>query len=92
MSRICAGHETYQIDTDVYRQIIATFGEDIVNPVDRSIQRKVLGSKVFQAPAELKKLTDIVWPGILQLVKERIDAFFQQGINFSSSVLDHRSV
>lgn len=73
------GHETYKVDTDVYHKIIETFGNDIVHPEDRSIQRKVLGAKVFQSPTELKKLTDIVWPAILQLAQERMDLLFQQG-------------
>ncbi|CAF0990536.1 unnamed protein product [Rotaria sordida] len=73
------GHETYKVDTDVYKKIIATFGEEIVNPIDRSIDRKILGNKVFQSPDELKKLTDIVWPAILNLTKERIEYLFKEG-------------
>lgn len=83
------GHETYKIDTDVYRKIIETFGEEIVNPADRSIDRKILGKKVFQSPAELKKLTDIVWPAILNLAQERIDSFFKEGkkINYFYNII-----
>ncbi|CAF4035536.1 unnamed protein product [Rotaria sp. Silwood2] len=72
-------HETYKVDTDVYKKIITTFGEDIVNPTDRSIDRKILGNKVFQSSDELKKLTDIVWPAILNLTKERIEYLFKIG-------------
>jgi dephospho-CoA kinase len=78
------GHETYKIDTDVYKKIIETFGEDIINPVDRSINRKILGKKVFQSPDEMKKLTDIVWPAILNLAQERIDQFFKEGSKMTS--------
>lgn len=56
-----------------------TFGDDIVNPTDRTIQRKILGGKVFQNPSELKKLTDIVWPAIMKLAQQRIENFFQEG-------------
>ena len=73
------GHETYKIDTDVYKKIIETFGEDMVNPADRSIDRKALGKKVFQSPDEMKKLTDIVWPAILDLAQERINQYFKEG-------------
>jgi phosphopantetheine adenylyltransferase / dephospho-CoA kinase len=73
------GHATYEIDTDVYRKLIETFGDDIVDRTNRSIQRKVLATKVFQSPIELKKLTDIVWPAILKLVEQRIEAFSQEG-------------
>ncbi|CAF4503643.1 unnamed protein product, partial [Rotaria magnacalcarata] len=72
-------HETYKVDTEVYKQIITTFGEDIINPTDRSIDRKLLGKKVFQSSNELKKLTDIVWPAILNLTRERIDCLFEEG-------------
>lgn len=78
-SWIQAGHETYKVDTDVYNKIIETFGNDIVNPTDRSIDRKMLGKKVFQTPDELKKLTDIVWPAILNLARERIENLFKEG-------------
>lgn len=76
------GHETYKVDTDVYKNIIATFGEDIINPVDRSIDRKILGKKVFESSNELKRLTDIVWPGIFNLTLERIDYLFKEGKKF----------
>lgn len=73
------GHETYKIDTDVYQKIIDTFGKQIINPTDRSIDRKILGKKVFQSPDELKKLTDIVWPAILNLAQARIEQFSNEG-------------
>ncbi|CAF4738065.1 unnamed protein product [Rotaria sp. Silwood2] len=73
------GHETYKVDTDVYKKIIETFGEEIVNPTDRSIYRKILGGKVFQSSDELKKLTDIVWSAILTLTQERIEQLFKEG-------------
>jgi len=39
-----------------------------------------LGKKVFQSPDELKKLTDIVWPAILDLVQACIEQFYNEGI------------
>ena len=78
-SSIITGHETYKVDTDVYRKIIDIFGEDIISTVDRSIDRKVLGKKVFQSSDELKKLTDIVWPAILHLAQECIENLFKEG-------------
>ncbi len=76
---IYTGHETYKVDTDAYKKVIETFGEEIINPVDRSIDRKILGKKVFQSPDELKKLTDIVRPAILKLAQERIENSFKEG-------------
>jgi dephospho-CoA kinase len=58
-----------------------------VNPVDRSIDRKILGKKVFQSSDELKKLTDIVWPAILSLAQARIDHLFLKEGNKMNSVM-----
>ena len=52
--RMSRGRETF-------RQVVATFGEDIV-AADGTIDRRVLGGKVFGDAAQLKRLTDIVWP------------------------------
>ena len=65
------GHRTYEPDTETYRNVVATFGDDVVAD-DRSINRAVLGSKVFGNPSELKRLTDIVWPGIRRLASEEL--------------------
>lgn len=65
------GHRAYEPDTKAYQAVIATFGDDLV-AADKSIDRKVLGSKVFGQPEELKKLTDIVWPEIRRLAEAEI--------------------
>jgi len=66
------GHLAYDPGTQAYRQVIDTFGEDIVAD-DSHIDRKVLGGKVFGKPEELKKLTDIVWPEIRRLAETEIN-------------------
>jgi phosphopantetheine adenylyltransferase/dephospho-CoA kinase len=63
------GHRTYEPGSDTYAAVVAAFGEDLVAP-DSSIDRRVLGGKVFGRPDELKRLTDIVWPGIRKLAGE----------------------
>ncbi len=65
------GHRTYEPDTETYRNVVATFGDDVIAD-DGSINRAVLGSKVFGNPSELKRLTDIVWPGIRRLASEEL--------------------
>ena len=40
---------------------------------DGKIDRKVLGSKVFGKPDEMKRLTDIVWPGIRALALSELE-------------------
>jgi len=65
------GHQTYEPGTDTFNAVVATFGPELVAP-DGSIDRKVLGAKVFGKPDELKRLTDIVWPGIRRLASEQL--------------------
>ena len=68
------GHRAYDPGTQAYRQVIETFGEEVVG-ADNQIDRKVLGSKVFAQPAALKQLTDIVWPEIRRLAVMDIAGF-----------------
>jgi dephospho-CoA kinase len=66
------GHRTYEPGSPAYAKVVAAFGEDILAP-DGAIDRNALGAKVFGRPAELKKLTDIVWPAIRALAEEEIE-------------------
>ena len=72
------GHRTYEPGSDTFRAVVKTFGHDLVAP-DGSIDRKVLGGKVFGRPDELKRLTDIVWPGIRKLASEELSALETAG-------------
>jgi len=65
------GHQTYEPGTDTFRAVVETFGPELVAR-DGTIDRKVLGGKVFGKPDELKRLTDIVWPGIRRLASEQL--------------------
>ena len=65
------GHKTYEPGTGTFDAVVAAFGRDIVAP-DGTIDRRALGSKVFGRPDELKRLTDIVWPGIRRLASEAL--------------------
>jgi len=67
------GHRAYEPGTEAFAKVAATFGADVVG-ADGRIDRKVLGSKVFGKPEELKKLTDIVWPEIRRLTQLEIQA------------------
>lgn len=72
------GHETYRPGTAAYHRVVEEFGTDILNE-DRTINRRQLGRKVFGNQDRLKALTDIVWPEIALLVKERIQQARDQG-------------
>ena len=65
------GHRAYDPDTPGFDKVVAEFGLDVVS--DGQIDRRALGGKVFGDPAQLKRLTDIVWPEILKLAKADID-------------------
>ena len=60
------GHRAYDPGTDAFRQVVATFGDDVVGD-DGNIDRRALGGKVFGKPDQLTALTDIVWPEIRRL-------------------------
>ena len=72
------GHRTYDPGTDTFKAVVAAFGDDLV-AADGSIDRRVLGGKVFGKPDELKRLTDIVWPGIRKLASEALSEFEAAG-------------
>jgi len=72
------GHRTYDPGTDTFKAVVSTFGDDLV-AADGTIDRRVLGGKVFGKPDELKKLTDIVWPGIRKLASEALSEFEAAG-------------
>lgn len=65
------GHRTYEPGSPAHAQVVAAFGHDVL-AADGRIDRKALGGKVFGKPAELKKLTNIVWPAIRTLAEEEI--------------------
>jgi dephospho-CoA kinase len=65
------GHRTYEPGSPAHAAVVAAFGQDVLAP-DGRIDRKALGAKVFGKPAELKRLTDIVWPAIRRLAEAEI--------------------
>ena len=66
------GHATYEPGTETFRAVVAAFGDELVAE-DGTIDRAVLGRKVFGKPEEMKRLTDIVWPGIRALAAAELD-------------------
>lgn len=72
------GHRTYEPGTDTFKAVVAAFGDELVAD-DGTINRQVLGGKVFGRPDELKKLTDIVWPGIRKLAEAELAALGKAG-------------
>ncbi|XP_075027804.1 bifunctional coenzyme A synthase isoform X1 [Calonectris borealis] len=72
------GHAVYVPGGPAYEQVVAAFGAEILNE-NGTINRKVLGAKVFGNQEQLKNLTDIVWPEMARMVKEQIREADAQG-------------
>lgn len=72
------GHEAYQPGTDVWKEVVAAFGREIVAS-DESIDRKKLGAIVFGDPTALGRLNRIVHPRMYDTMTARIDECRQQG-------------
>ena len=72
------GHRTYEPGSPAHAQVVAAFGADVLTE-DGNIDRKVLGSKVFGKPEQLKKLTGIVWPAIRSLAEAEIASVKRAG-------------
>ncbi len=66
------GHKIYQPDTPAWREIVETFGEDVVAP-DRTIDRTKLGPIVFSAPEKLDALNKITHGKIYSYIQGQID-------------------
>jgi dephospho-CoA kinase len=68
------GHATLQPDGAAYAPTIELFGLDILFP-DSTIDRKKLGSIVFNSPDLLAKLNAIVHPAVFQLEEQLLAGF-----------------
>ena len=65
------GHQVYEPGTHGFDAVVAEFGKEILGS-DRTIDRKILGAKVFADGGDLTRLTDIVWPEIKNLARTEI--------------------
>lgn len=67
------GHRVYEPGSPGFQKVVNEFGHDLVN-TDGTINRQLLGGKVFGDPAQMKRLTDIAWPEIRRMASEEIEA------------------
>ncbi|XP_006992970.1 bifunctional coenzyme A synthase isoform X1 [Peromyscus maniculatus bairdii] len=72
------GHRAYAPGGPAYQPVVEAFGADILHK-DGTINRKVLGSRVFGNKKQMKILTDIVWPVIAKLAREEMDLAVAKG-------------
>lgn len=72
------GHRAYAPGGPAYQPVVEAFGTDILHK-DGTVNRKVLGSRVFGNKRQLKILTDILWPVIAELAREEMDLAVAKG-------------
>jgi dephospho-CoA kinase len=65
------GHQIYLPDLPAWREIVATFGQTVLN-ADRTINRQALGKLVFADPEALHTLNRIVHPKMFDRMAELI--------------------
>ncbi|MYH40949.1 MAG: dephospho-CoA kinase [Chloroflexi bacterium] len=68
------GHRVYEPGSPGFEKVVNAFGHDVVAP-DGTINRRVLGGKVFGDPAQMERLTDISWPEIERMAGEEIAGY-----------------
>jgi dephospho-CoA kinase len=72
-------HEALKPNTEIWREVVAAFGTEIVKP-NGEIDRKKLGDIVFGNPEALARLNKIVHPRIYSMVKTQIEQYRQKGV------------
>jgi dephospho-CoA kinase len=66
------GHEVYLPNTESWRDLVKTFGKEILTPANK-IDRKKLATIVFNNPEKLQQLNAIVHPRMFAIAKQRIE-------------------
>ncbi|MEK7215252.1 MAG: dephospho-CoA kinase [Chloroflexota bacterium] len=72
------GHEAYLPHQNVWEQVVAVFGRDILAGDDQ-VDRRKLGAIVFQDPTALQRLNVIVHPWIFQRIAQLLDELRGKG-------------
>ena len=84
------GHKVYEPNTPGFEKIVNTFGHDLVSD-DGTIDRRILGGKVFGSPEQMDLLTSIAWPEIRRMAEEEFLEINEkdpnQSIIFEAAVL-----
>lgn len=72
------GHALLKPDTEIWREVVAAFGRQILTP-DGEISRKKLASIVFGSPGRLKLLNRLMHPEMKKKVMARLLEYRRQG-------------
>ena len=71
------GHRVYEPGSSGFEKVVNEFGHDIVAE-DGTIDRRVLGGKVFGAPEQMERLNGVMWPAIRELAEQEFIAISEQ--------------
>lgn len=81
-------HDLQRPGQQVYHQIVAAFGEQILSEPAGPIDRRALGAIVFRDPAQLKRLEQIVHPAVHATLYAWLDGVAAAGQQPGVAVLD----
>jgi len=73
------GHEAFKPDTELWREVVAAFGRQILKP-GGEIDRNKLAEMVFGNPELLSRLNQIMHPRMYALVKAQLEEYRRQGV------------
>jgi len=73
------GHQAFEPHTEVWRDVVLTFGKDIVRQNDE-IDRRKLGEIVFNDPSALSRLNKIMHPRMYRMMRDKIEELRKQGV------------
>ncbi len=74
------GHEAFKPGTEAWREVVATFGRQVLTP-SGEINRKKLGEIVFSQPESLSRLNQIMHPRMYDMMKAQIEEYRRQGVD-----------
>lgn len=80
------GHRAYAPGTECNARVVSEFGSD-VRASDGSIDRKMLGSRVFGKPDRLAVLSRLVWSEIATLLRKELSALPGKVVFVEAAVL-----
>ena len=72
------GHQAYAPHSETWREIVAAFGEQVLQE-NGEIDRRQLGGIVFADPAQLARLNAIMHPRMAQMVAEQLSELRASG-------------
>jgi dephospho-CoA kinase len=72
------GHRSYRKGTATYERLIEAFGPEIVG-AEGEIDRQKLGRRVFADPEDRRRLNDIVWPAMAEMMARDLDELRAKG-------------